>query len=146
MSDARSHPRARMGHDRQWLARRLRAERERHGEDPIDVAYGIGVSLRSYERWEAGQVTPRLRSVRALAERWGIDIVELRPDLLERQGPVDRLERIEGTLDQVAGGVDRILTGLARAGLAELDAELGEQERRARGDEAPGDDVEPGRG
>jgi transcriptional regulator with XRE-family HTH domain len=38
-----------------------------------ELAHEVGVTLRQYQRWEAGTSEPQFRSVRALAERLGCE-------------------------------------------------------------------------
>lgn len=78
------------------IAARIKRERERRGEDPEDAARRAAISLRTYERWEAGERKPQLKNLAALAEAWGVGIEKLRPDLEE---DAERLERIETKLD-----------------------------------------------
>lgn len=96
---------------RQRIAAKIRYERELRGEDPIDVAYGIGVHLRTYERWEAGEVQPQRRNLRALAARWGIEVRDLRPDL---EADEHQLSRIEIAIAELRADVVELGIDLAR--------------------------------
>lgn len=89
---------------KQRTADLIKTERLRHGENPRDVAYALGIDTRTYERWEAGDTMPQPSNFKALSEHWGIPITELRPDLEAEQA---QLDRIEEKLDEILKRLDR---------------------------------------
>ena len=87
----------------------------------MDLAYAIGVRDRTVERWLAGESDPRLRNVKAMADHWGIELAELRPDL-------EREEReLQAQLDRMEGMLRELIRSLPDA----LDAGDPEAQRRA---------------
>lgn len=111
---------------RKRIAQKMRLERERRGQRPIDVAYAIGVDKRTYERWEGAEVEPRLSNLRALAEEWGVEIKDLRPDL---EAEEEQLSRIEEKLDALLEWAE---TGEIEAAVDQLPA-TGEEEANEAG-------------
>ena len=54
------------------ISRSLKALRRRDKLTQEEVARGVGVSWRNYQRWEKGRVTPRPESVVELAAFFGV--------------------------------------------------------------------------
>ena len=59
------------------ISRSLKALRRRDKLTQEEVARGVGVSWRNYQRWEKGRVTPRPESVVELAAFFGVTEREL---------------------------------------------------------------------
>jgi ribosome-binding protein aMBF1 (putative translation factor) len=51
----------------------VRAAREAAGLSPEGLAYKAGLSLRTVERIEGGQVTPRRATIRVIADVLGVE-------------------------------------------------------------------------
>ena len=109
--------------------RELRDERARQEGRRVpqpEVADAVGVTLRAYQAWEAGDTDPDPKNLKALADFYGVsrDFIEYgadgrtTPDLLRNSKPSDaRLERIEAQLtelhDLLLGKDEEALAGLA---------------------------------
>lgn len=84
------------------IADRIRQQMDRHGEDPADLAYKLGLNPRTPERWINEGVVPQPRQFRALSKHWGIPVAELKPDLEKEEEELSaQLQRIEEKLDEV---------------------------------------------
>lgn len=59
------------------ISRSLKALRRRDKLTQEEVARGVGVSWRNYQRWEKGRVTPRPESVAELAAFFGVSEREI---------------------------------------------------------------------
>lgn len=82
------------------IAENIQRERLKHGQNPGDVAYRIGVNPRTYERWEEATTIPQPHNFKALAEEWEVEITDLRPDLEAEQRQLDHIEHmLEALLD-----------------------------------------------
>jgi DNA-binding XRE family transcriptional regulator len=55
----------------------LQALRGQNNQTQRDVAYALGVTEKTVQRWESGDVLPRLRHRRKLAKRFGVSIEAL---------------------------------------------------------------------
>lgn len=97
------------------MAANIKRERLRHGQKPADVAYKIGIDKRTYERWEEAKTAPQPGNLKELADEWGIDVSDLRPDL---EAETARLTRIEQMLV-------RLLARAEDRTAAEIEAEFG---------------------
>src|SRR5690242_2674549 len=65
--------RAVMALRQQEIAGRVRELRQRRGNPPQDaVARDLGVSLRAYQAWEAGETRPAYRNIERMAEYYGV--------------------------------------------------------------------------
>lgn len=81
---------------RSRLARNIERERLRHGQNTEDIARQIDVTKRTFERWEEDASAPQPANLLALAEAWGVEIDDLRPDLKRE---AETLARVEAKLD-----------------------------------------------
>lgn len=63
-----------MALNKDQFAEQLRHHRALAGLNQSDVAHRVGVELRTYQRWEAGERMPYKGNVRALAEALDVDI------------------------------------------------------------------------
>lgn len=95
---------------RDRVAERIKRQRLSRGQDPIDVAYAIGVNVRTYERWESGERLPQLANFRRLAEEWGVQISDLRPDL---EAEAEQLQRLEEKVDAMVETMEQLRKGVA---------------------------------
>lgn len=60
------------------LAALCRRERDRRDWTQAEAACAIGVHLRTYQRWEAGETMPRAAERRAVARTLNISVAILR--------------------------------------------------------------------
>lgn len=104
------------------MADNIRKAREAKALGPGEVADKIGVSARTVERWEGGESAPQRPNLRKLAELFGVEVDDLRPDL---PPDAETLERIEAKLDLLLANAglptqfDEVVEGLERT-IAEL--------------------------
>lgn len=89
---------AEMARDRERIALLLADLRERHALTQEQAAAKVGVTLRQWQRWEAGTSVPYPRNIELVAARFGIDVAEFfdPPTVI----PTDAA-RLEAKLDQV---------------------------------------------
>lgn len=93
---------ARMEAYQQRVAANIRRELERRGEQPKDLAYHLGINPRTPERWLAGSSLPQPRHFKGMAEYFGVQVSDIKPDLeAEEQAIRDQLDRIEEKLDEI---------------------------------------------
>ena len=78
------------------FAEQIRHHRALRGLNQSDVAYKVGVELRTYQRWEAGERMPYKRHVLALARALDIDVEVLTGTL----STSDTLLRIEQAVSE----------------------------------------------
>ena len=106
----------------------LKALRRRDKVTQEDVARGIGVSWRNYQRWEKGRVTPQPESVTELAAFFKVterEIYGYDPAGTGDNGAEEELiEELLNTIAQLVPRVDRLTLRVA------------ELEKRAPGDRA----------
>lgn len=83
--------------DPETFAQKLIELGERHALDQAERAEKVGISLRHYKRLEAaGVVNVRFKTVRKVAEGYGIDPADFLSEVADESGRLgDRLERIE---------------------------------------------------
>jgi transcriptional regulator with XRE-family HTH domain len=82
------------------VAERLAILRERQALTQEQAAAKVGVTLRQWQRWEAGQSMPYPRNLELIASRFGFsvaDFFDAEPDL--GANGQSQLERIEAKLD-----------------------------------------------
>ena len=109
------------------ISAKLKALRRRDKLTQEDVARGIGVSWRNYQRWEKGRVTPRPESVAELAAFFGVserEIYGYDPGADGDPGDGEVVEELLNTIAQLVPRVDRLTLRVA------------ELEKRAPGDRA----------
>jgi transcriptional regulator with XRE-family HTH domain len=75
--------------ERVALGKRISAARRRAGLKQADAARALGVSVQSFQQWEAGRTSPRGSRLAQLASVLGVSIAELlgegvRVDLAQR--------------------------------------------------------------
>lgn len=107
--------------------------RELRGRRPQPtVADAVGVTLRAYQAWEAGDSGIAWDNLVKLAEHFGVSEDYIEYGESGRSGPSTQLDRIEEKLDiliatlqgkdGVAATVERLVTDLAAAGALDADA------------------------
>ena len=92
------------------ISRSLKALRRRDKLTQEEVARGVGVSWRNYQRWEKGRVTPRPESVVELAAFFGVterEIYGFDPAGADGSGQQDG-ELVEELLNTIAVLVPRV--------------------------------------
>jgi len=65
------------------------------------AAEKIGISVRQYSRWAAGQSKPSREGLKKIAAALQLDLDELSPPPPKQTTTTDRLEHIETKLDRV---------------------------------------------
>lgn len=89
---------------RESVSRKLAELREQHSPDGRPLAQEkaaalVGVSMRQWQRWEAGESVPYPRNLGMIADAFGFDVSEFyddtdRPDLKLVAGNADKLDLI----------------------------------------------------
>lgn len=96
--------------------------REKAGYDREPFALRAGISVKQLRRIEQGKSSPRLGTIRKIADTAGVPITDIRPDLDEEE------EAIRAQLDRIEKHLENIL-----AFMAEEQAERVREARRRRG-------------
>lgn len=97
------------------LAEQLRQHRALRGLNQKDVAALVGVELRTYQRWEAGERMPYNRHLVALAEALDVDA----ETLTGAPHTADALQRIEQAVSENNRLLRQAIVHMASAGLGE---------------------------
>ena len=88
---------------------------EKSGKSQKEVAKAIGVIPQTFNTWCTGQSIPRMGSVQALADYFGIgksDLIEEKSDQaieLTKKDEKDIAKRLEQTLDQLESDQDGLM-------------------------------------
>lgn len=86
------------------VAENIIRAREQAGYDREPFALRAGISVKQLRRIEQGKSSPRLGTIRKIAETAGVKITDIRPDLdEEEEGVREQLDRIESALEELLG-------------------------------------------
>jgi transcriptional regulator with XRE-family HTH domain len=96
-----------MGDYQRRIARRIQSEREKLSLSHLELAAKVGTTDRTVRRWEAGETEPQPRHLRALADTFGLEVADIRPNLEAEENAV------RGQLDRIEAKLDRLLAALA---------------------------------
>ena len=99
------------------ISRSLKSLRKRDKLTQEEVARGVGVSWRNYQRWEKGRVTPRPENVAELAAFFGVterEIYGFDPAAQDGSGTDGELvEELINTIAVLVPRVDRLTLRVA---------------------------------
>lgn len=122
---------------------RLAGLRARDRLTQEQAAAKVGVNLRQWQRWEAGDSMPYPRNLDTIASRFGISVDEF------FNGAETQLDRIEGKLDQALSAQAEIHAALGEllsaAGRRRVKAATGRAAARSRQRRATDQEDPPGR-
>jgi transcriptional regulator with XRE-family HTH domain len=120
---------AEMALRRERIAERLGELRERDSLTQEQAAAKVGVTLRQWQRWEAGESVPYPRNLDAVASRFGITVAEF---FDPEEGAVDRVTVLEAKVDELEKKLDAAMAQLGLTDPTELlEQELAEGALRA---------------
>jgi transcriptional regulator with XRE-family HTH domain len=95
-----------MANYQQRVAENIIRAREQAGYDREPFALRAGISVKQLRRIEQGKSSPRLGTIRKIAETAGVKITDIRPDLdEEEEGVREQLDRIENALKELLGRI-----------------------------------------
>jgi transcriptional regulator with XRE-family HTH domain len=95
-----------MGDYQRRIARRIQSEREKLSLSHLELAAKVGTTDRTVRRWEAGETEPQPRHLRALADTFGLEVADIRPNLEAEENAVrGQLDRIEAKLDRLLAAI-----------------------------------------
>jgi len=117
MSWQRRRPRvsvlAEMALRQERVVETLIALRERHSLGQEDAARKIGIGLRQYQRWEAGESMPRANNLGRAALAYGVSPTIFYDDEDLPASTVPQLDRMESELEQLAAAVAQLATAVS---------------------------------
>lgn len=130
--------------DRRRLAIQMAMELERQAEvaarikelrgpkpQPV-IADAVGVRLRTYQHWEAGDGGIAWENLQKLADVFAVSADYLLYGEREARGPQSQLDQMQATLEQIASDVRELMAQGFQRELEESDAQ---DERREHGSE-----------
>lgn len=85
--------------DEERISERLKTARRLAGLTQEDAARALGVTLKTYARWERGETRGFLRQLGSIAETFGVTPEQLLGH--DEPSPDDRLERLEGRVEAI---------------------------------------------
>jgi transcriptional regulator with XRE-family HTH domain len=109
---------AEMALRKELIAERLAELRGTRGQSQEQAAAFVGITVRQWQRWEAGESVPYPRNLEVVASRYGISVAEFfdgpspvptddaMAELLERQNA--NLERQSEILEELRGEVTQL--------------------------------------
>jgi transcriptional regulator with XRE-family HTH domain len=97
-----------MAEHRMRIAERVLQERELRGWSRDWLAREAGVVTKTVERIEAGESNPRGSTIAKIATAMGLQVSDLKPDLVAER---DQLDRIEQKLDEMLSRVAALELG-----------------------------------
>jgi transcriptional regulator with XRE-family HTH domain len=103
----------------------LIALRERHSLGQEDAARKIGIGLRQYQRWEAGESMPRASNLGRAALAYGVSPTIFYDDEELPASSVPQLDRMEAAIKELATAV-----AMMSVALGELREEIAPRRRR----------------